>query len=330
MNGRIGRLLARIVRALKPPFVPITSRVHQWLEGSSQSGEGSKPQVLAYQLIGEKTDRALPLFRDVDSNLEKSESRISFKAYVSWTILASTFASSATIVLVPLTLILIDHLSLISSLLFGVGGAMFAAAFTVIAFYAYPIVKTDSIKKNVESELPFTTSYMAILAGAGVSPERIFRSLANARVSPAVSVEARTVVRDVELFGSDAISAFESSSKRASSQKFKELMEGFIGTIHSGGDLAAYLTGRSREYMEERRVTSRKFADTLSVVAEFYVTMLVAGPLIFVVMLAVMGMLGGGSGLLNPVLLLMLLTYVGIPMGSLAFLAVLDIISPGG
>jgi len=330
VNGRIGRLVKRITRALRPPFVPITSRIHEWLEGSSQSEEGPKPQVLAYQLIGEKTNRALPLFRDVDSNLERSESRISFRAYVSWAILGSLFVSSATVVLVPLTLILISHISLISSLLFGVGGAMFAAAFTVVAFYAYPILKADSIKKNVESELPFTTSYMAILAGAGVSPERIFRSLANARVSPAVSVEARTVVRDVELFGSDVISAFQNSSKRTSSQKFKELMEGFIGTIHSGGDLATYLTDRSSQYMEEWRVASRKFADTLSVVAEFYVTMLVAGPLIFVIMLAVMGMLGGGSGLFNPVLLLMLLTYVGIPMGSLAFLALLEIISPGG
>jgi len=329
MNGRIVRLLSRVRRALKPPFLPITSRIHIWVEGSL-GAIGSKPQVLAYQLIGEKTDRVLPLFRGVDSNLEKSESRVSFRAYVSWTILACLLASSATVVLVPVTLILIGHLSPMISLLFGVGGAMFAGVFTVIAFYSYPILKADSIRKNIENELPFTTSYMAILASAGVSPERIFQSLASARVSQAVSVEARTVVRDVELLGSDVVSAFESSSRRASSQKFKEFMEGFIGTIHSGGDLAAYLTDRSSQYMEERRLASRKFADTLSVMAEFYVTMLVAGPLIFVVMLAVMGMLGGGSGLFNPVMLLTLLTYVGVPLGSLAFLVLVDMISPEG
>jgi flagellar protein FlaJ len=207
---------------------------------------------------------------------------------------------------------------------------MFAGAFTVIAFYAYPVLRADGMKKNIEAELPFTTSYMAILAGAGVSPDRIFRSLTNKRVSPAISVEARTVVRDVELFGFDVISALENASKRTPSQKFKEMVEGFIGTIHSGGSLSAYLTSRSRQYMDAKRVTLRKFGDTLSILAEFYVTMLVVGPLTFVVMLAVMGMLGGGSGLMNPVLLLMLLTYVGIPAGSLAFLMLLDIISPGG
>lgn len=330
MTEKIRRLRARIFHALKPPFTPITRRIHKLLQGNSLSGREAKPQALAYQLVGEKTSHMLPLFKDVDVNLQKSELRISFKAYVSWAILASLLASVITFILVPSSLVLVAHFSLMPSLLYGTGGAMFAGAFTVIAFYAYPVFRADSMKKNIEGELPFTTSYMAILAGAGVSPDRIFRSLTNERVSPAISVEAKTVVRDVELFGFDVISALENASKRTPSQKFKEMVEGFIGTIHSGGNLAAYLTSRSRQYMDAKRITLRKFADTLSILAEFYVTMLVAGPLIFVVMLAVMGMLGGGSGLMNPVLLLTLLTYVAIPMGSLAFLVLLDIISPGG
>jgi hypothetical protein len=48
-----------------------------------------------------------------------------------------------------------------------------------------------------------------------------------------------------------------------------------------------------------------------------------------VVMLAVMAMLGGGgSGLLDPRLLLYLLTYLGLPIGSVVFLIILDMFSP--
>lgn len=330
MSEKIKRLLIRISRALKPPFGPIIRRIHGWARSGKLGAGETKLQTLAYNLLGEKTSRTLPLFKDVDVNLQRSEVRISFKAYANWAILASMLASVVAIVLVPLSLVLVGHLPLVSSLLFGIGGAMFAGAFTIVAFYVYPIFRAEGMKKNIEGELPFTTSYMAILAGAGVSPDRIFRSLTNTRVSSAVSVEAKTVVRDVELFGFDVISALENASKRTPSQRFKEMVEGFIGTIHSGGNLSAYLTSRSRQYMDAKRITLRKFADTLSILAEFYVTILVAGPLIFVVMLAVMGMLGGGSGLMNPVLLLSLLTYVGIPMGSLAFLVVVDIVSPGG
>ena len=72
----------------------------------------------------------------------------------------------------------------------------------------------------------------------------------------------------------------------------------------------------------------RKFSDTLSVLAEFYVTLLVAGPLLLVVMLMVMMLLGGGVGFLDPLLLLYLLTYIAIPIGSLIFLLILDTFSP--
>jgi hypothetical protein len=56
---------------------------------------------------------------------------------------------------------------------------------------------------------------------------------------------------------------------------------------------------------------------------------MVAGSLIFVVMLAVMAMLGGGGvGPLDSRLLMQLLTYLGLPIGSIIFLIILDMISP--
>jgi MFS-type transporter involved in bile tolerance (Atg22 family) len=56
---------------------------------------------------------------------------------------------------------------------------------------------------------------------------------------------------------------------------------------------------------------------------------MVAGSLIFVVMLAVMSMLGGGGvGSLDSRLLLKLLTYLGLPIGSIIFLIIIDITSP--
>ncbi|NIR86794.1 hypothetical protein GWO13_04160, partial [Candidatus Bathyarchaeota archaeon] len=105
-------------------------------------------------------------------------------------------------------------------------------------------------------------------------------------------------------------------------------LEGFIATVHSGGSLTEYLRERSRQYMKLKRIALSRFSDALAILAEFYVTMLVAGPLILVVMLAVMAMLGGGTGLFDPRLLLYLLTYFGTPIGSLVFLIILDVVSP--
>jgi hypothetical protein len=81
--------------------------------------------------------------------------------------------------------------------------------------------------------------------------------------------------------------------------------------------------------MKLKRINLRKFSDTLSTLSEFYVALLITGPLLFVIMLSVMAMLGGGIlGILSPDLLLCLLTYIGIPLGSIMFLIILDAVSP--
>ncbi len=271
----------------------------------------------------------MPLFKDLDVNLRKSGIKVHFKAYVSTVILATLLLSISVLTLVPVLLFFIFKLSLLSSLLFGIGASLLAGALTVIGFYFYPIYRADSLKRTLDDGLPFTAGYMSILAGAGVLPDFIFRSLAQVDASLAVSNEARAIVRDVELFGFDVISALEAASQRTPSERFKELLEGFIATIHSGGSLVKYLRDRSRQYMKLKRIALRRFSDTLTVLAEFYVTLLVAGSLIFVVMLSVMAMLGGGGfGLLDPRLLLHLLTYIGLPIGSVVFLIILDMISP--
>ena len=293
------------------------------------SGSPSKPQILAYRLLGEKTARLLPLFKDVDVNLQKSGLRVSFKGYVSLAILTTLLTSVSVFVAAPLISFLVFHLSPSLIILYAVGATLFAGAFSIIGFYLYPIIKADSAKRNLEDGLPFTAGYLSILAGAGVTPAQMFRSLAKIDSSLSICQEARNIVRDVELFGVDIISALDSASKRTPSEKFRELLEGFIATMHSGGELGKYLSERSAQYMRLKKIALRRLGDTLSVLAEFYVVLLVAGPLIMVVMLAVMAMLGGGMpGLLNPRLLLNLLTYLGIPLGSIIFLIMLDMVSP--
>jgi len=288
-----------------------------------------QPQLFAYHLLGERTNRFLPLFKDMDMGLHKSGMKISFKPYVSLTILTSLIIAVSIILFVPSILHLILQIQLFPSLLFGIGGGLLAGALTVIGFYVYPLYRADNIRRDLDDGMAFSTGYLAILAGTGVPSDSMFRSLSKIPQKLAVVDESKAIIRDVDLFGTDFITALEKASKRTPSEKFKELLEGFIATIHSGGNLMSYLLHRSRQNMRSKRIALQKFSDTLGVLSEFYVTLLVAGPLIFVVMLAVMAMLGGGGfGILDPTLLLMLLTYIGIPIGSVIFIIILDALAP--
>jgi flagellar protein FlaJ len=324
---KLKREYNRAQNSISRPFSPITNIFSRWIERLKLGA--TKPQVFAYQIIGRRTNHFMPLFKDLDVNLKKSGMKISFKAYVSTVILASLLLSASVIIVVPLLLFFVFKMSLFSSLLFGGGLCLFAGALTVMGFYVYPSYRADTLKRDLEDEMPFATGYMSILAGAGVPPDFIWRSLAQIDASLAISDVARTVIRDVELFGFDALSALEATSKRTPSERFKELIEGFISVVYSGGNLVKYLRNRSQQYMQLKKIALKRFSDNLGVLAEFYVTLMVAGSLIFVVMLAVMAMLGGGGvGMFDSRLMLQLLTYLGLPIGSVVFLIILDMVSP--
>jgi flagellar protein FlaJ len=288
-----------------------------------------KPLSMAYQLMGDKTARFMPLFKDLDQTLQKSGLKVNFKAYVSLTILASLLITLPVAVVLSVLLFFVFNIPLGSALLFGFGSALFTWAFSVIGFYLYPVYRADKHKRELDDELPFTTGYMAILASAGVSPEKIFYSLSNLNVPLAASTEAKEVVKNINLFGLDVISALEKASSRTPSEKLRDTIEGIISAIHSGGNLGAFLREKFKTAMKLKRLSLKKYADSLSVLSEVYVALLLTGPLLLVIMVAVMAVMGGGGlGILSPDLLLSLLTYLAIPVCASIFLIILDSTSP--
>lgn len=286
------------------------------------------PVAFAYKLMGDKTARFLPIFKDLDQSLLRSGLRTNFKAYVSLTVLASLLITLSVGVVASL-LFVVFSVPFTTALLFGVGAALFTSASSVVGFYLYPVYRADKHKRELEDELPFTTGYMSILASAGVSPEKMFHSLATLSAPLAASSEARDVVTNVSLFGMDIISALEKTSSRTPSQKFRDMIEGLISTIHTGGNLGGFLREQFKTHMKLKRLSLKKFSDSLSVLAEVYVALLLTGPLLLIIMLSVMSVLGGGALLgLSSDLLLSLLTYIGIPICAIIFLVIMDASSP--
>ncbi len=271
----------------------------------------------------------MPIFRDLDANLQKAEVKISFRAYVSLTVFTALVATVTAGVALPMILLVFLDVSTLALLLFGLSAGLLAGAGTVIGFYFYPVYLADKHKREVDDELPFTTGYMSILASAGVSPEKIFTSIATLKQPLAASKEAKNIIRSINLFGMDVISALEKTANQTASEKLKEILEGIISTIHSGGSLEVYLRTQFRTYIRVRKLGLKKYGDTLSMLAEVYVTMLLTGPLLFVIMLSVVSVMGGGAlGGFDSDMLLKLITYIALPFAAVIFLIIVDSTAP--
>lgn len=288
-----------------------------------------KPLATAYRVMGSQSKGFLPLFKDLDQALLKSGLKANFKAYVSLTLVASAAIAAPVAIGISLTLFFIFNMPLMTVLLFGVGIALFTWALSIGGFYLYPVYRADKHRRELNDELPFTTGYMAILASAGVSPEKIFQSLASLSAPLAASREAKETIKNINLFGLDIISALEKVSTSTPSEKLQDTVEGMISTIHTGGNLGAYLRGKFKTHMQLKRVSLKKYADSLSVLSEVYVALLLTAPLLLVIMLSVMSMLGGGTiGMFSSDLLLNLMTYIGIPVAAIIFLIIVDSSTP--
>ena len=186
-----------------------------------------------------------------------------------------------------------------------------------------PALQKNNRKIKINLTLHNAVAYMYAMRRGGAQMMIIFGSLSDrANIYGEVALEFRQVVRDADFFGYDMVSAIRHLSETTPSEKLKDFLEDLLSVIESGGDMSEFLSMRVRLYQEEARFEQRQFLTVLSLVAESYVTLFVAGPLFLIIIMVVMGMMGGSA-----VFQLALVTYVVMPVGSLVFMLLIDLIS---
>jgi flagellar protein FlaJ len=208
-----------------------------------------------------------------------------------------------------------------------VAGAViaFLVGFFLVYYIAvkYPGMQKGSRGTKINLTIHNAVAYMYAMRKGGAELMIIFRSLSeSAAIYGEVAMEFRQVVRDADFFGYDVVSALRHLIETTPSEKMKQFMEDMISVIESGGDLASFLATRVRLYQEEARFEQKQFLNFLSLVAESYVTLFVAGPLFLIIIMVVMGMMGGMA-----IVQMTLVVYLLLPIGSTVFIILIDIIS---
>lgn len=169
-----------------------------------------------------------------------------------------------------------------------------AMAFVVLTLYhSYPFHLITSRRNSIDSNMPFAINHIASIAASGVPPYVAFKLIANVKEYGEISNESKRIVRNVEVFGMDLITAIGNVANRTPSQKFSQFLFSVISTIETGGDLKKFLENSAKEALFEYRLVREKYMQTLSTYADFYTAVLIAAPLFFISTLSVMSLVGG-------------------------------------
>src|SRR5207247_10635321 len=138
---------------------------------------------------------------------------------------------------------------------------------------------------------------------ADVPVDVILKELSKQTIYGEVAKEAEWITRDTELLGLDILTAIRKAAQRSPSSKFSDFLQGVVTTSTSGGQLKPYFLVKAEQFEKEDRLEMRKKMETLGMLAESFVTVVVAFALFLVVMMAIMALISKGS--YGPIFVLM-------------------------
>ena len=207
-------------------------------------------------------------------------------------------------------------ITLLSLLIFG--------GITYLIFLLYPGIRAGERRRNIDATLPYAINYVTAMSSAGITPDEVFRLLGESRIYGESAVEARYVARETDFFGKDLLDALRSVSQATPSERMREFLQGAVASISSGSNLTEYFRTKARQYTLENNQQQKTFLETLGLIAESYVTAMVAGMLFLIILQSVMTILSGDA---NPFFLYIII-YLIVPFGSIMFVILISSMTP--
>ena len=284
---------------------------------------------LAYRLFSGRAAKAVERNPRIRLSLQKAHIYLRPEAYLAGVYLTALIVAALALVpIILLGLLQAAGIVQVSRQIFVVMLPVPALAPLGVYLLALilPDIKAANRARDINAKLPYALNYVTTMASAGATPEALFAGLAEQPIYGAVAHEAAWINRDLKVLGADVVTALNRAIDRSPSAKFQDLLQGAVTSLTSGGDLKVYFLNKSEQYLYENRQDQRKFLDSLGVLAESFVTVVVAGPLFLIVILSVMSSFSGSGE--QTLLLGYLLILVLIPMSQVGFGYTIKLMTP--
>lgn len=290
--------------------------------------ERSRWVDFADRYVGNLAADLEPYFQDLGNDLILADIGLTLHEYLALAVLSAlgAFGFSAVVIGMFIGLMTMDPLGILSAVIMGVFVGVFLAVATFMGFYLYPSIKVGQRRSNIDNNLPFATMYLSTVAGTGTPPAALFQLLGQFDEYGEVSEEARNISRDIYTFGAGTSQALRGAAERTPSDKFKELLWGINSILTTGGDLRSYLQEKSEAYMADYRRSLDEYTDTLSLLVEMYITLVIVGSVFLVIISTIMSALGGNTLLIVSIQIFTVIFLL--PLAAVMFIVIVKGVSP--
>ncbi len=256
----------------------------------------TKWQKLCRSLMGDFVEKFAKYNPTLEKNLVKAQMGIRYEDFLAVIWMNTMVAAVLWIIFSVIFGIIISVLDLATST-----WVMITLLLTLlpIGVYAYtylaPGMKAKGRATNIDKRISYAMSFIAAMASADVNIDIIFKELSRQPIYGEIQKEAQWINRDIDLMGVDTLTALSDAAARTPSEKFQDFLQGVVTTSRSGGKMKPFFLMKADQYMKERRIEEKKLIETLGVLAESFVTVVVAAPLFLIVMISLMATMGSGG-----------------------------------
>ncbi len=263
---------------------------------------------LSFRFFGRMAPAFLKNVFEFEGYLKRANMRIYPETYVS----LMFFAAFLTI---PISVagVILFYFTQLMPLVFLVP----APLFVMIVFMITPMSRAGERSTKLEREMPFAATYVAVMASGGIPPYTSFKRLGEADLLPAMSQEARSLIRDVEIFGVDPLTAMQRSAKGNPLDIYREFVGGYASTVIIGGDITSFLETKAAELFKTRAARVRAAAERLGMLLESFIIVMVLMSLCFYILFSVESIYSTGMSMYSGIILY---TYVFTPLLSFVFI----------
>ena len=189
--------------------------------------------------------------------------------------------------------------------------------YVMIGFILIPMSRASERASILEREMPFAATYVSVMSSGGIAPYDSFKRLAEIDLLPSMSGEAREIVKDVEIFGIDPLTAIGSAARKNPLEVFRDFLSGYASTVIIGGDVGHYLERKAEDIFKTRAMRVKAAAERLGMLLETFIIIMVLMSLCFYILFSVESIYSVGLSMYSSMILY---TYVFTPMLALMFI----------
>ncbi len=259
-------------------------------------------------------------FNFIKKDLLMSNMKINFKSYINCVFLLSLISFIISIIITSIIFFISNINILIPLPIMIILISILISSSTFISLIYYPTQKVNKIRKNIELNLPFALNYMNAISESGIPPHLIFKLIGKFDDFGEISKKMREIIRNIEFFGLDELTAVREVLKKIPSKDFKQILIGFITTIESGGNLNLFFKKSAEKSLFDWKIKREKFLQQLSTYTELYIGIFIAAPLFLISLLAIMSFIQPNIAGFDIITITKISIYGIIPLINLIFL----------